>query len=432
MRNRDLKKQLISESKIFVPDLKNKIYASVGYEKSKPKYKLNFKFKPVIAFLVLFVISLSFFIKPGVIANSYVIVQINPSIELEVNEDNKIIAVNPLNSDGYFFLESLNIKDKSLEEAIDLILVEANLQGYLQEETSKVTAYAVNKNKKTEDNVNGLIKSTIEKRNPNVINNDEGLKIEAKQYDVSVGRMLIIKKAIAADSSLTINSALKMEVKDLVYIINSTAKKSVEKFENQYKENIEEIKNKLETSLDELDSRRETIEDRIEYYEDLIESNASYNVVVNAMHRDFVEYKVNLFEIHDLEELLEDIEDFYDDYFDFLEEVLKKNYENQKDVYKNKISENSKNGKDDFSFDFDDNISSGKYNQRFTEDEKDVIRIINRISILMNNKYPGANKRIEEFYEEFLDEIEDLSFEFKNSEIVLEFETKYNEYMKSK
>lgn len=431
MKTRDLKKQLVSESKTFVPDIKDKVYASVGFD-SKKKSKLSLRFKPAIVFLGLLLLSLSFFIRPAAIVNSFVIVQINPAFELEVDHKNKIVQANPLNADGYFFLESLNIENANLEDAIDKILNEAIMQGFLQTEESKITAYAVNKNSKIETNVNDIIRKTIEAKKPDAINNNQELREEANKYNVSPGKMLIIKKALQSDSTLTIDVALKMDNKDLIEIINKDARKTVEKFEGQYRENLNELENNYKTAVEDLKARKEKVEERLEYIENLIDNNNSYLVIIGRIAIDFKEFTLDTNVIYDLEKLLEELEDFYDDHFDFLEVVIKENYKNQKDAYKDKVSENSRNNRDDFSFEFHDNYQNGKYNKRYTDDEKEVIRLINRLSVLIKNRHSGANKRILELYEDYLEEIDDLSIEFKNSEIVIQFEQEYEEYMDNK
>lgn len=431
MKINDLKKQLIKESKSFVPDIKNKVYASVGYSK-EAKTKLNFRLKPVLTFIVLLFLSLSLFIEPSVIANSFVIIEINPSIELEVNQDNKVVSVNPLNTDGYFFLEELDISNLKLDTALEKIMTQANAKGFLQTETSKITVSAVNKNKKTEESINTFIQTTVETIKPGVMNKNEELINEAKTLNVSPGRMLIIKRAMEVDKTLTINEALEKDVKDLVAIMNKNVKEKVDKFEDQYKNNIEKLKNKKSDYLHELELREEVVNTKLEELEELIDSNTTRNLVLLFVNTNFTEYKLNPLNFKDLDDLFVDIENFYNEYFEFLEDIIEYNFKNQEKAYRDKVNENAKNDEGDFSFDFEDGFSFNKYYNRYTDDEKEVIRLINQLNALINNKYSGVARRITELYEDYQDKIEDQSDVFKNSDIVKKFEEDYNNYLENK
>ena len=430
MKINDLKKQLVKESEHFVPDIRNQVYASVGYSKN-PKTKLSFRLKPVLTLAVLLFLSLAIFIEPSVVANSFVIIEINPSIELEVNQDNKVVTVSPLNTDGYFFLEDLDISNTKLDRALERIVAQAESKGFLQSETSKMIVSAVNKNKKTEISINELIKTTVEKIKPGVINKNEELNKEANTYDISVGRMLIIKRAIEVDTTLTINKALEKDVKDLVEIMSNSVKDKVEKFEDQYKNNLEELKNKKTDYLHELELREDVVNKNLIELKKLIKSDTDRLLVLSFVNSTFTEYKLNPLKFEDLKDLLEDINEFYNEYFDFLEVVIEDNFKNQKEAYRDKVNENAKNEKDDFGIDIDD-FGFNKYHNRYTNEEKEVIILINQINALIRNKYPGVKNRIIKLYEDYQDIMQDQSDEFKNSDIVKKFEEDYSNYLENK
>src|SRR5690554_6209962 len=59
--------------------------------------------------------------------------------------------------------------------------------------------------------------------------------------NVSPGRMLNIKRAIAIDQTLKLEDKLKLDLKDLVKIINNKANEEIKKFEKDYKNYISEL-----------------------------------------------------------------------------------------------------------------------------------------------------------------------------------------------
>jgi len=198
MKKSEIKKQLISESKDFVPDIKDEIYSSVGYV-PKTKQKLSFNLKTSLALLFLFILSLFVILITGNNANSIVLVEINPAIELEVNSYNKVVAIKPLNVDGYFLVENLDLKRLPINEAIEKIVDQANLDGYINEENETVNVITASRNEKREEKLNTIIETVLEKKAVQYVRNTEEVKQEAKENNVSPGRMLIIKRAIAID-----------------------------------------------------------------------------------------------------------------------------------------------------------------------------------------------------------------------------------------
>ncbi len=60
-------------------------------------------------------------------------ININPSIELKGNVFNRIIKITPLNQDGEQILKSTNLKNKSIDDALSLIVEESIEQNFINE-----------------------------------------------------------------------------------------------------------------------------------------------------------------------------------------------------------------------------------------------------------------------------------------------------------
>ncbi|MCY6370201.1 anti-sigma factor domain-containing protein [Clostridium ganghwense] len=80
---------------------------------------------------------LIFFISFGGAAYAYytpvasIIVKINPSIELKINKWNRIIEALPLNDDGKDILNSVTIKNKAVDEGLNILLDEADKEHFI-------------------------------------------------------------------------------------------------------------------------------------------------------------------------------------------------------------------------------------------------------------------------------------------------------------
>lgn len=87
----------------------------------------------------------------------------NPSIELKINRWNKIIKTLPLNDNGKNILNSVNIKNKSVNEGLTIILDEADKENFLKNEPDKKISLVVNSDRNLDLNINELENKLKEK-----------------------------------------------------------------------------------------------------------------------------------------------------------------------------------------------------------------------------------------------------------------------------
>src|SRR5690554_2061783 len=246
--------------------------------------------------------------------------------------------------------------------------------------------------------------------------------------NVSPGRMLIIKRAIAIDQTLKLEDALKLDLKDLVKIINIKANEEIKKFEKDYKNNISELETNKQYDLQEIESYRTVYKERIKLLEDRVKQGIHNDEFEALIRSYFPDYLIDRSKLNDKKEMLQEIEKLYDDHLDYLNDVIKDKYKNQRDIYKEKIKENIKNNNDDYSFEPDIELPVGKINKRLSDEEKELVRIINQLNILFKNQFPESNGRINKLYNEYSKLIADASEEFRNSDLVKDFEVNYENY----
>lgn len=118
------------------------VYIKIG--KSLPKvgqihtgelYKKNlFLYKYAIT-----AASLMFILLPTTYAYSYfapvttIVININPSVSLEANIWNKIISSKGLNSDGSLILNNIKLKNKSIDDGLELLVKEAKTENFIND-----------------------------------------------------------------------------------------------------------------------------------------------------------------------------------------------------------------------------------------------------------------------------------------------------------
>ena len=180
---------------------------------------------------------------------SYVAVDINPSVEFLVDKDGKVVTVIPENEDAQILLAGEELEGLTFEAAIDKVGTLAVKCGYLKNDNNQVTItvsgsvelsaslYDVAKNAiETAGKAVGAVVTEgtnylLEREVAYLKSNNQG----KEGYDtLTAGKLRLIKTAMLADRTLTMDDAVKMSEEDLVKRVN---------------EHKEYLKGKVETSL---------------------------------------------------------------------------------------------------------------------------------------------------------------------------------------
>lgn len=202
-----------------------------------------------IASILIIVIGIIGFIIWNNKAASIITLDINPSIEIRLNKDDKVINVIALNNDAKNIISN-NLKSKSIDEALDTIANNLIEEGYVKENQIEIIIYSsgiINSK-----DVELKIKNNFEEREINaetlviesISKEDEKL---AGKYNVSPAKISYIKSIIQDNEDISIDNFAEKSVKELNetkdtgfycdkdYILEGTVCiKAIEKFEAKY------------------------------------------------------------------------------------------------------------------------------------------------------------------------------------------------------
>lgn len=212
------------------------------------------------AAVVLLILSTFTFLKgwqAGVQATAILTIDINPSIELSLY-DNRVIAVRALNSEARQ-LPLKQLVKKTPVEAIDKVIQLAALKGFMPDEEGYVLVASVVLGE-SEKGLQGMesllseLKDTIEAREISgktihlyTVTSDKETLEKAKEEQLSVGRMEIIKQLEEKDNStVDYNVAKGRGVKELVN--EALEKQSIKDQKQQKKEEKKSTKEEEKTS----------------------------------------------------------------------------------------------------------------------------------------------------------------------------------------
>lgn len=165
---------------------------------------------------------------------TFVSLDINPSIELIVNSENVVTKVYATNDDAKALLYDETIEGKKFDDAIACIVELSIEYGYLSEENKVIEYTMTSESEKTEEKLTKVINSKVSaiaeksKLEIKVDNNvtftiDRHLDELKKQYSsnleiqgLSGARYKLIVSAMEADNTLTIEAALELSNEELI------------------------------------------------------------------------------------------------------------------------------------------------------------------------------------------------------------------------
>lgn len=213
-------------------------------KKVKQKSKFVFRFASVATAFILLALILVSSLSPILFSTNYttITVDINPSMELTIDENETVTMVNAINNDAINLVENLNLVGASFEDVVTALLIRAREQGYIQNATQNAIMFSVT-NKK--DNLKQYYKNKLQTQvNAYLSNNslncdvifeeyDEQLKEEfnsikqgfTEEVNISAAKYRYIKRIMNRFPSLEGHeeALAKMNVEELYQLLNGIA-----------------------------------------------------------------------------------------------------------------------------------------------------------------------------------------------------------------
>lgn len=233
MKNNDrIENTLRSAVSNAVPDVLDDIMDACDHEKGKVIYMENNKnnklrsFAAVAAVFVLLIagIFLAKNFKGGSSGTLAAVVSfdVNPSIELDVDKNEKIISAVGLNDEGREVLGGMELEGSGFDVAVNAIIGSMLQHGYLDDtansillSVSGVDGYdADTLQAKLTDNVNRLLKD-CSVLSQNVSDADGDLVEKAEKYGITVGKARLISEIVSSDSRHSFEELVGLTINEL-------------------------------------------------------------------------------------------------------------------------------------------------------------------------------------------------------------------------
>lgn len=250
-------------------------------------------------------------------ATTYLAIDINPSVELTLDENEKVLSVKALNDDGKVLLFQADVIGDSVTKATETLADLAIQLGFITDLNNGISLTVIGDN---EDAIYNKVKVKFEEKSGvkveadiKITLNKELENLKSKYPDneaiknLTLNKYRLIKSAMEKDSTLTIEVAVKTDVKDLIEIIKAydkiiedlddEAEDSIERIEKEYERKEKEL---LDNCFDVIDLSQSTglklLRSALDYFENLeeVELDKYENVILTDEQIRIIAEKLNI------------------------------------------------------------------------------------------------------------------------------------------
>lgn len=154
---------------------------------------------------------------------------VNPSLELEVNRSEKVLKVSPLNEEALVILDEMDLKNVDLDVAVNALIGSMLKFGYLDDLKNSILITVENADaskgarlqQRISDEVGNLLDAGKVKGAvlSQALPRDESLRKLAKEHGISLGKAALINLLISADEELSFEGLAKLSINDINLIM---------------------------------------------------------------------------------------------------------------------------------------------------------------------------------------------------------------------
>lgn len=164
--------------------------------------------------------------------DSIVMLDVNPSLSLTVNTQEKVLSVDALNEDAQIVLGDMDLKGTDLDVAVNALIGSMLRNGYLSDLQNSILVTVENDDAARSAQLQDRIASTIDAvfaggsldgavLSQSVSTSDEQLTQLASDYGISLGKAALIQSIVTQDPTLTFASLAPLSVNEISLIASS-------------------------------------------------------------------------------------------------------------------------------------------------------------------------------------------------------------------
>ena len=244
MKRREIEERLRISVEHITPDLKTDIIAKCkNSNKESVLFQLNgskrrermYRLIAIAAMLVLIcnILLSGTALRRRNAVTTVVDIDVNPSIELLINSEDRVVAATPINADAERILEGMDLEGTQTKIAVNAILGSMVANGYLTGETNSILISVSSKKAGASDTIRADLSNEVGRMLNNYNSNasivsqticdDSEVENISKQYDISTGKASLVKQIVSCDNSKDAAELADMSITDLTKVAESVS-----------------------------------------------------------------------------------------------------------------------------------------------------------------------------------------------------------------
>lgn len=166
----------------------------------------------------------------NIAVDSIIDIDVNPSIELTTNKQDRVLSATAVNQGGLDILDGMDLEKSELKVAVNAIIGSMVQKGYVIDENSGILVTVQNKDSAKAENLKNTVVADIDSSlggynvNAPIINQTleslDSAKQFASEHGISLGKAMFIQNILKKDASLDGAALAKMSIKELARTVS--------------------------------------------------------------------------------------------------------------------------------------------------------------------------------------------------------------------
>lgn len=238
MDNREIERRIKDSFVNIAPDILESVLTDCDTQKGqvivmqeKKKKKPFVKYLAGLAAALLLVVGgMSIYQGNHAIAST-IMLDVNPSIEIQVNKSEKVLDVKPLNDDAQIVVGEMDFEGSSLDVTINALIGSMLRNGYISDSANSILVTVDNNDSAVGQAMQTRLMSEIEAvlESGNVpgavlgqtVTNDNEIRKLADQYGITVGKAKLIKQIVQQNTLYSFEDLVSLTINELNLISDS-------------------------------------------------------------------------------------------------------------------------------------------------------------------------------------------------------------------
>ncbi len=202
----------------------------------------------------------------NIAVDSVIDIDVNPSIELATNKQEKVVKVTAVNEDAIAILDGMELKNTDLKVAVNAIIGSMVKNGYFDQLDNEILVTVKNDDEAKAEKLHKMLAVDIDEtlKTYNVeasvinqtISDSKSAEELAKAYNISLGKANFIQNLVSKDKSLKAEDLAKMSIRELASVVTE---KNIDISDIADYEADDSIWENIEDSIEEVDENQKPV-----------------------------------------------------------------------------------------------------------------------------------------------------------------------------